>query len=109
MTNRATALFAGRRLASLWLAPVSAGALIVAAAGVMAEARDKFMPPPTILHAFYDGNTNDLLTAGLGKSGLGSMTPPGFADALHPAAEELRRSAVFGNYRALVDPTRNGG
>ena len=33
MTNRATALFAGRRLASLWLAPVSAGALIVAAAG----------------------------------------------------------------------------
>jgi 3HB-oligomer hydrolase (3HBOH) len=49
------------------------------------------------------------LTAGLGKGGLGSMTPPGFADALHPTAEELRRSAIYGNYRALVDPTRNGG
>jgi len=109
VTNVANALFAGRRRAYLWLAPVSAGAVIVGAAGAPAEARDKFVPPPTILHAFYDGNTNDLLTAGLGKSGLGSMTPPGFADALHPTAEELRRSAIYNNYRALVDPTRNGG
>jgi hydroxybutyrate-dimer hydrolase len=37
------------------------------------------------------------------------MTPPGFADALHPTAEELRRSAIYNNYRALVDPTKNGG
>src|SRR5262245_20458728 len=101
MTNVANPLFAGRRLAYLWLAPVSAGAVIAWATGAAAEARDKFVPPPTILHAFYDGNTNDLLTAGLGKSGLGGMTPPGFSDPLHPTAEELRRSAIYNNYRAL--------
>jgi len=53
--------------------------------------------------------TNDLLTAGLGKSGLGSATAPSFADPLHPTAEELRRLAIYNNYRALVDPTPGGG
>ncbi len=61
------------------------------------------------LHTHYDGVTNDLLTAGLGKSGLGSPVPPGFADPLHPTAEELRRLAIYNNYRALVDPTPGGG
>ena len=54
-------------------------------------------------------SSNDLLTAGLGKTGLGSATAPGFADPLHPTAEELRRSAIYNNYRALVDPTPGGG
>ncbi|HET7888422.1 MAG TPA: 3-hydroxybutyrate oligomer hydrolase family protein [Bradyrhizobium sp.] len=62
-----------------------------------------------VLHTHYDGVTNDLLTAGLGKTGLGSATQPGFADPLHPTAEELRRSAIYNNYRALVDPTPGGG
>jgi len=62
-----------------------------------------------VLHAHYDGVTNDLLTAGLGKSGLGSPIPPGFADPLKPTAEELRRLAIYSNYRALVDPTPGGG
>jgi hydroxybutyrate-dimer hydrolase len=62
-----------------------------------------------VLHTHYDGVTNDLLTAGLGKSGLGSPTPPGFADPLNPTAEELRRFAIYNNYRALVDPTPGGG
>src|SRR5438270_226549 len=62
-----------------------------------------------IIHNFYDGVGNDLLTAGLGKSGLGSATAPGFADPLHPTAEELRRSAIYNNYRALIDPTPGGG
>ena len=62
-----------------------------------------------VIHTHYDGVTNDLLTAGLGKSGLGSATPPGFADPLNPTPEELRRSAIYNNYRALVDPTTGGG
>jgi hydroxybutyrate-dimer hydrolase len=62
-----------------------------------------------VLHTHYDGVTNDLLTAGLGKSGLGSPVSPGFADPLHPTAEELRRLAIYNNYRALVDPTSGGG
>src|SRR5215471_12714825 len=62
-----------------------------------------------VLHTRYDGVSNDLLTAGLGKSGLGSAVPPGFLDPLHPTAEELRRLAIYENYRALVDPTPGGG
>src|SRR5262245_64052471 len=62
-----------------------------------------------VIHTRYDGVTNDLLTAGLGKTGLGSAVPPGFADPLNPTAEELRRLAIYNNYRALIDPTPGGG
>lgn len=58
----------------------------------------------------YDGVTNDLLTAGLGRSGLQAGAPaPGFADPLRPTAEELRRLAIYTNYRALLDVTPGGG
>ena len=62
-----------------------------------------------VVHTRYDGVTNDLLTAGLGKTGLGSAVPPGFVDGLNPTAEELRRLAIWNNYRALIDPTPGGG
>jgi hydroxybutyrate-dimer hydrolase len=65
--------------------------------------------PDDVTHTHYDGITNDLLTAGLGKTGLGSPVPPGFVDPLNPTAEELRRLAIYNNYRALVDPTPGGG
>ncbi|KVE35336.1 D-(-)-3-hydroxybutyrate oligomer hydrolase [Burkholderia sp. TSV86] len=57
----------------------------------------------------YDGASDDLLTAGLGKTGLGSATRPGFANPAQPSAAELRRLAIYTNYRALVDITPNGG
>ena len=57
----------------------------------------------------YDGTSDDLLTAGLGKSGLASPVPPPYADATHPTAAELRRAAIYNNYRALVDTTAAGG
>lgn len=58
----------------------------------------------------YDGVSNDLLTAGLGKSGLqAGAAAPGFADPLNPTAEELRRRAIFVNYQALIDVTPAGG
>ena len=53
--------------------------------------------------------TQDLLTAGLGKSGLALTAPPLPADPLNPTALELRRNAVHGNYRALIDPSAKGG
>lgn len=62
-----------------------------------------------VIHTHYDGVTNDLLTAGLGKSGLGAATPPTSADPLNPTIAELRRLAIYNNYRALVDPTAGGG
>ncbi len=55
----------------------------------------------------YDGNTDDLLTAGLGASGLASATAPTVSAT--PTAAELRRLAIHQNYRALVDTTANGG
>jgi hydroxybutyrate-dimer hydrolase len=57
----------------------------------------------------YNGTTDDLLTAGLGKTGLASATPPGIANPAAPTAAELRRLAIYSNYRALVDMTTNGG
>src|SRR5262245_10396772 len=56
-----------------------------------------------VLCTAYDGISDDLLTAGLGKSGIESVVPPGFADPLNPTAAELRRRAIHTNYRALVD------
>jgi hydroxybutyrate-dimer hydrolase len=63
----------------------------------------------TIVATTYDGNSNDLLTGGLGKSGLGSATPPAVASASAPTVAELRTLAIYNNYRALVDMTVNGG
>ncbi len=62
-----------------------------------------------IITTHYDGNTDDLLTAGLGASGIGSSTPPGYIDPAHPTPAELRRAAIYTNYRALIDPTPGGG
>jgi hydroxybutyrate-dimer hydrolase len=90
-----------------WLATTFLGSVAAFTAAMAigpARADDK-----GVLHTHYDGITNDLLTAGLGKSGLGNSTPPGFVDPLHPTAEELRRLAIYVNYRALVDPTPGGG
>ena len=57
----------------------------------------------------YDGGMDDLLSAGLGRTGLGSATAPGVADAAAPTAAELRRLAIYFNYRALLDPSSGGG
>ena len=55
-------------------------------------------------------DTQDLLTAGRGKSGLLSTAAvPAYADPLQPTAAELRRNAVLSNYRGLVDVTAKGG
>ncbi len=57
----------------------------------------------------YDGASNDLLTGGLGASGLASGTPPAFDDPINPTPEELRTLAIYNNYRALVDTVPGGG
>ncbi|MGF1551873.1 MAG: 3-hydroxybutyrate oligomer hydrolase family protein [Paracoccaceae bacterium] len=56
----------------------------------------------------YDGVTDDLLTAGLGKTGLAGPAPA-FADPSNPTPAELRRLAIYNNYRALLDMTEGGG
>ncbi|MEM5315085.1 D-(-)-3-hydroxybutyrate oligomer hydrolase [Paraburkholderia sp. JHI869] len=56
----------------------------------------------------YDGVSDDLLTAGLGKTGL-ALAQPAIANPAAPTAAELRRLAIWANYRALVDISANGG
>ena len=59
-----------------------------------------------MIHTHYDGVTNDLLTAGLGALGLQGAAP---AVSSPPTVEELRRLAIYNNYRALVDISTHGG
>jgi len=56
----------------------------------------------------YDGASDDLLTAGLGKTGLAGAAPT-VANPTAPTAAELRKVAIYNNYRALVPITANGG
>jgi hydroxybutyrate-dimer hydrolase len=57
----------------------------------------------------YDGVSDDLLTAGLATGGLQSAVPPPVVLPTNPTAAELRRLAIYNNYRALADMTANGG
>lgn len=55
----------------------------------------------------YDGISDDLLTAGLGRDGIQSAIAPPVSAS--PTAAELRRRAIHANYRALVDTSAGGG
>lgn len=80
---------------------------------INAQAAGPFNKKPTfvagdILESAYDGVIDDLLTGGLGKTGLKDGSPaPVFADPENPTDAELRRLAIYNNYRALV-PTEIG-
>lgn len=56
----------------------------------------------TVSATSYDGLSDDLLTAGLGAIGLAGPTPA-YADPARPTASELRRNAIYANYRAVLD------
>ncbi len=56
-----------------------------------------------------DGKANDLLSGGLNADGLQSVTPPGFEVELKPTPDELRRRALYANFRAITDMTDEGG
>ncbi len=63
----------------------------------------------TVVGSGSTATTQDLLTGGLGKTGFGAATAPAYADPLNPTAAELRRNALYANYRAILDPSANGG
>ncbi|WP_156826321.1 D-(-)-3-hydroxybutyrate oligomer hydrolase [Marinobacterium rhizophilum] len=60
----------------------------------------------SIRSARYDGVNDDLLTAGLGLAGLQAASPPVSSP---PTARDIRRLAIYNNYRALVDVASSGG
>ena len=53
--------------------------------------------------------SDDLLTAGLGIEGLRAVAPPAFADAANPTPQELRRRAIWSNWRGIADLSPAGG
>ncbi|MGY4516352.1 3-hydroxybutyrate oligomer hydrolase family protein [Lysobacter sp. HA18] len=65
---------------------------------------DAFAEPRVTVHR--DGD--DLLTAGLGLTGLRGAAPA-FADAAHPTPAELRRRAIWSNWHGIADLTPAGG
>ena len=97
-------------------APVLALAAIALPANADQELRVGMAQTPNVKPTFvgeihmtcYDGVTDDLLTAGLGKTGLAGAAP-GFINPLAPTPAELRRRAIWTNYRAALDITAAGG
>ena len=65
--------------------------------------------PATAVSGGSTAGAQDLLTAGLGKTGLGAAAAPAYADPLNPTAAELRRNTLYSNYRGLVDASAGGG
>lgn len=57
----------------------------------------------------HRGEHDDLLSAGLGLDGLRAAAPPAFADPAHPTAAELRRRALWANWRGIADLAAGGG
>jgi len=99
---------------------IAVGAVLLAGCGVLSAcggSNDGNNVPGNTKPAFagkvtinrYDGISDDLLTAGLGASGLASATAPAIANPTAPPAAELRRLAIYANYRALVDTAAKGG
>lgn len=91
------------------LALLTAAALLAgcgSGAGEPKNTKPAYLGPISV--GVYDGGNDDLLTAGLGKTGLAGP-PPQPADPLKPTAAELRRIAIYNNYRAILDISPGGG
>ena len=93
------------RLATVLLACLSAAACSISPSRAPTKEAVMIEPQRETGHRGSD----DLLTAGLGLAGLRGMTPPGFADAANPTAEELRRRAIWNNWRGIADLSPTGG
>ncbi len=52
---------------------------------------------------------DDLLTAGHGLDGLRMAKAPGFMDPAQPTSAELRRRAIWSNWRGIADLSADGG
>jgi hydroxybutyrate-dimer hydrolase len=82
------------------LAPLSAGAAQAAAPPIASTV--------AVPHASAHRDGDDLLTAGLGLDGLRGPIPA-LADPTAPTFAELRRRAVWTNWRGIADVSATGG
>ena len=89
---------------------VLAGALVALAGCTSSPTRTAEAAPMfSALRATEHRGSDDLLTAGLGLAGLRAMAPPAFAEAAQPTPEELRRRALWSNWRGIADLAPGGG
>lgn len=100
--QRFTSIFTALWLAGCATAPPSREA--TSAAVPSAPAADELAAPRLSEHRGDD----DLLSAGLGLDGLRLATPPPLADAAAPTATELRRRAIWANWRGIADLSPSG-
>lgn len=91
------------------LLALAVSTLAACAGGGSVEVNEKPSYIGTLRLLEVDGNSNDLLTAGLGKSGLQSAVAPTFAVPTQPTDLELRRAVIYSKYRGIVDTTSSGG
>ena len=93
------------------LAAALLSGLVLALPGCAGLAPTGPEPVPDVerLQATTHRDGDDLLTAGLGLTGLQAMAPPAFADPAAPTAEELRRRAIWSNWRGIADLSAGGG
>jgi hydroxybutyrate-dimer hydrolase len=66
-----------------------------------------FLVSPVLATRHAEGD--DLLSAGLGLAGLRAMAAPAVADAAAPTPLELRRRALWTNWRGIADLAPGGG
>lgn len=97
----------GQRLLTFSAVALAVSSVVGCGGGDEINAKPKWVG--TISEKSYDGVSDDLLTAGLGATGLASAVAPAPADPLKPTVAELRRTAIHTNYRAIVDATAAGG
>jgi hydroxybutyrate-dimer hydrolase len=91
---------------------MAALALLACSGGVLAKGGNGSpagVVPGSLEVTRYDGIADDLLSGGLNADGLQSASPPGFADPLNPTPAEVRRRAIYTNFRAITDMTTAGG
>ena len=106
----------GRIESAAWLALVTA--VLAGCGGSDAPTND--LPPgitqlsvttysATSVGAGDSPATQDLLTGGIGRTGLGKTAAPAYANPASPTAAELRRNALYSNYRGILDGSAAGG
>ncbi|ALG66580.1 3-hydroxybutyrate oligomer hydrolase family protein [Beggiatoa leptomitoformis] len=70
-------------------------------------------PSPTeeskLILKTYDGFSDDLLTAGVGVSGLRNRNPLAVTDTVNPTATEVRRDTIVRQYQATHDMRTTSG
>ena len=88
---------------------VAGAALALAACATHPRTAKESAPVFTQSRTTEHRGDDDLLSGGLGMAGLRAMTPPGFADAEHPTSTELRRRALWSNWRGIADLAPGGG